>query len=202
MIEIKYDENGEPNFFDSFDKINEIENYENIKYIKCSSLRLNKIPNNLPKDLLYLDCSYNNLCELPSLPFKLKYLDCSHNKLTKLPTLPEQLKTLICHDNMFKDNTYTYLFRDVTQYLYSIIFRIYNSEIFNLSHLTNNTNKSNDKFTHDNYKYIERKKLWHDEFHQKKMLVKKKSQGLILSEQNSNFDLKMKISYDFNNLFM
>lgn len=50
-------------------------------------------------NLLYLDCSPNNLTGLPPLPASLIYLDCSYNDLTILSTLPSRLRTLICNNN-------------------------------------------------------------------------------------------------------
>ena len=46
-----------------------------------------------------LDCSYNQLTTLPTLPPNLIYLDCCYNQLTVLPTLPSTLITLYCGNN-------------------------------------------------------------------------------------------------------
>ena len=50
-------------------------------------------------DLTYLDCSGNNLTNLPELPNGLNYLDCSSNQLTSLPELPNGLTELHCSNN-------------------------------------------------------------------------------------------------------
>ena len=49
--------------------------------------------------LITLDCSYNHLSSLPSLPSTLTYLKCSGNSLTSLPSLPSSLVTLMCLGN-------------------------------------------------------------------------------------------------------
>jgi len=46
-----------------------------------------------------LDCSWNQLTTLPSLPNSLLYIDCEHNQLTALPTLPNSLNMLDCDFN-------------------------------------------------------------------------------------------------------
>ncbi|MFY8037631.1 MAG: hypothetical protein ACOVMQ_10720, partial [Cyclobacteriaceae bacterium] len=49
--------------------------------------------------LLELNCEYNQLTSLPTLPNTLKKLDCSNNKLTSLPALPLGLTYLACISN-------------------------------------------------------------------------------------------------------
>jgi len=51
------------------------------------------------KNLRYLDCSRNDLTQLPSLPSTLTYFDCSYNQLTLIPPLPPSLDTFICFVN-------------------------------------------------------------------------------------------------------
>ena len=46
--------------------------------------------------LTYLDCSYNNLTSLPTLPNSLQVLGCGTNSLTSLPILPNRLSCLNC----------------------------------------------------------------------------------------------------------
>ena len=49
--------------------------------------------------LTVLDCSWNNLTALPTLPSNLTVLDCRNNSLTELPTLPSNLIELSCRNN-------------------------------------------------------------------------------------------------------
>ena len=51
------------------------------------------------KNLQYLDCSLNQLTELPSLPNTLNNLLCNHNRLTVLPSLPSSLTSMYCPSN-------------------------------------------------------------------------------------------------------
>jgi len=51
------------------------------------------------KNLTYLDCSYNPLYNLPSLPIKLTYLECSGDSLSSLSVLPNQLSSLDFSEN-------------------------------------------------------------------------------------------------------
>jgi Leucine-rich repeat (LRR) protein len=51
------------------------------------------------KNLRYLDCSRNDLTQLPPLPVTLTYFDCSYNQLTSIPPLPPSLDTFICFVN-------------------------------------------------------------------------------------------------------
>ncbi|HKC69420.1 MAG TPA: T9SS type A sorting domain-containing protein [Bacteroidia bacterium] len=65
--------------------------------------------------ITYLDCSYNILTTLPTLPNLIQNLDCSNNKITSLPSLPASLKYLECHDNLLTTlptlpNSLTYLY--------------------------------------------------------------------------------------------
>jgi Leucine-rich repeat (LRR) protein len=53
--------------------------------------------------IIFLDCSHNQLHELPTLPDELIELDCSHNQLDDLPTMPRELITLNCSYNKFHD---------------------------------------------------------------------------------------------------
>ena len=46
-----------------------------------------------------LECSNNNLTELPELPNSLSYLSCFTNNLTELPDLPNSLNELYCSCN-------------------------------------------------------------------------------------------------------
>lgn len=49
--------------------------------------------------LVELNCSYNSLTSLPTLPSSLQRLYCWNNQLTNLPTLPSSLYELNCSSN-------------------------------------------------------------------------------------------------------
>jgi Leucine-rich repeat (LRR) protein len=66
--------------FDSFD----ITDYHNVKILNCSYNLLTSLPT-LPTNLQYLNCHYNQLSQLPTLPDTLQELYCSYNQLTSLP---------------------------------------------------------------------------------------------------------------------
>ena len=66
--------------------------------IDCSCQNLYELPE-LPDTLEYLFCYHNNLTSLPELPNNLKELYCSNNKITELPILPEGLQYLSCEGN-------------------------------------------------------------------------------------------------------
>ena len=71
----------------------------NLRVLDCSHNYITSLPE-LPKSLLRLYCSYNEIRFLPEvLPENLTYLDCSHNILTILPILPSTLEQFVYHDN-------------------------------------------------------------------------------------------------------
>ena len=51
--------------------------------------------------LIFLNCSYNKLTQLPHLNKTLEILYCKDNQLTMLPPLNNKLKYLSCYDNYF-----------------------------------------------------------------------------------------------------
>jgi Leucine-rich repeat (LRR) protein len=63
------------------------------------------IDGKLPDSLIVINCSNNNLRELPDLPAELIHLNCSDNKLTELPESIENcssLQSLSCNNNELK----------------------------------------------------------------------------------------------------
>lgn len=69
-----------------------------ITELDCSFNELTSLPE-LPRTLVKLTCSWNNLTNL-ILPNTLKYLDCSGNNFKNgLPKLPKSLKILYCNNN-------------------------------------------------------------------------------------------------------
>lgn len=82
---------------------------KSVKYLTCGGSDvyygnpyLEILPDLLPQNLVYLDCSRGKLTELPELPDTLEYLLCDTNYLTELPKLPPNLKELICFSNRLK----------------------------------------------------------------------------------------------------
>ena len=74
---------------------------EKITQLDLSYKKLKELPDlSEYTNLQYLDCSNNNLTELPELPQSIVILDCENNKLTSLPKeLPKSLKKLHCQYN-------------------------------------------------------------------------------------------------------
>ena len=79
-------------------------NWANVTKIVCSGASLVTLPT-LPTSLAYLDCSYNDLTNLPdlSLNTSLTKLDCYKNKLKTLGNLPPNLIELNCYLNEIKE---------------------------------------------------------------------------------------------------
>jgi len=82
----------------SFDELLKFIDYDFIYEINCSNNNLTQLPI-LPLYLVKLDCSDNNLIELPKLPPLLEYLHCNNNKLSSLPEIPKNLGWLYTADN-------------------------------------------------------------------------------------------------------
>ena len=90
-----YDNGGRCLKVNSFEKLLELDNYNDIKFISCISNDLSIIPI-LPTGLTNFNCSYNNIMVLPVLPNSLINIDCSNNRIHKLPVLPKCLESLTC----------------------------------------------------------------------------------------------------------
>ena len=82
---------------------------KSVKYLTCGDYDvyygnpyLEILPDLLPQNLVYLNCSRGKLAKLPELPDTLEYLLCDTNHLTELPKLPPNLKELICFSNKLK----------------------------------------------------------------------------------------------------
>jgi len=87
--------------YNTFEEIQQLKDYNDIVYIRCSHNKLTVLPPTLPDSLQKLYCSDNKLTELPpTLPDSLQELYCDYNKLTELPqTLPDSLQILDCDYN-------------------------------------------------------------------------------------------------------
>ena len=97
MITIKGEYGIETNV-NSFEELLTFIDYDFISEINCSNNNLSNLPK-LPVYLVTLDCSNNNLTELVELPPFLQSLNCSNNKLSVLPELPKTLGWLYASDN-------------------------------------------------------------------------------------------------------
>ena len=78
------------NFYDSFEEVTKLKKYDLIKEIDCSKNQLYELPK-LPKTLQKLDCSFNLLKSLPELPNTLISLDCECNLISNLPRISKKL---------------------------------------------------------------------------------------------------------------
>ncbi len=75
-----------------------LEVFINLDTLDCSSNQLSNLPS-LPSGLTFLNCYNNQLASLPSLPSTLQTLECPNNQLTSLPFLPSSLTILECGVN-------------------------------------------------------------------------------------------------------
>ena len=117
-IYVRYDLNKNEQQFSSFE---EILNYNEVVYINCSYNQLNNLPK-LPNSLIKLKCYNNQLSSLPELPNSLKNLECSFNQLSSLPKLPNSLQKLLCYNNQLSSlpklpNSLQYLWCQNNQFI-------------------------------------------------------------------------------------
>jgi Leucine-rich repeat (LRR) protein len=75
-----------------------VQYFDALTTLDCSSNQINNLPK-LPNTLQFFQCSFNPLTSLPSLPNSLRQLVCVSNGLTSLPPLPNSLRQLICPNN-------------------------------------------------------------------------------------------------------
>ena len=71
-----------------------------LKTLNCSYNSLTALPT-LPSSLTTLNCRVNQLTALPTLPSTLTALNCGYNQLTALPTLPAGIQTIDASSNRF-----------------------------------------------------------------------------------------------------
>ena len=68
--------------------------FENLTHLNCSYNQITQLPE-LPSNLIYLNSSHCiNLSTIESFPHSLEYIDCSYNQINILPDLPSNLKEL------------------------------------------------------------------------------------------------------------
>jgi hypothetical protein len=75
-----------------------IQYFRNLKHLNCGYNHLSSLPS-LPAGLTYLDCYGNIFTSLPSLPAGLTTLSCGGNQLSSLASLPAGLVYLSCNSN-------------------------------------------------------------------------------------------------------
>ena len=79
--------------------IDGIQYFENLTYLNCSYNQITQLPD-LPPNLNYLNASHCvNLSIIESFPNSLEFIDCSYNQINNLPDLPSNLKQLYCAFN-------------------------------------------------------------------------------------------------------
>ena len=76
----------------------DLSRFYKLRELQCIYNQLTQLPS-LPPTLKYLSCCYNQLTQLPTIPPTLTMLYCSNNKLTQLPSLPHTLTMLLCSYN-------------------------------------------------------------------------------------------------------
>ena len=71
-----------------------------LKFVNCSHCKINLIDKlDKLKQLIYIDCSFNKIINLGSLPPSLSILICNKNKITSFDNLPESLIEFDCSTN-------------------------------------------------------------------------------------------------------
>lgn len=90
-----------------------IDQFTSLETLDCSYNLLTEL-STLPSSLKSLNCSSNKLISLSSLPVSLTNLECNNNKLEHLPTLSNKIARLLCANNQlsclpFLPNTLEYL---------------------------------------------------------------------------------------------
>ena len=76
-----------------------IQYFENLTHLNCSYNQITQLPN-LPSNLNYLNTSHCvNLNLISSFPNSLEFIDSSYNQINNLPDLPTNLKQIYCAFN-------------------------------------------------------------------------------------------------------
>jgi uncharacterized repeat protein (TIGR01451 family) len=75
-----------------------VEYFDNITYLDCGYNQLTNLPS-LPNSLTYLVFENNQFTSLPNLPNSLINLNCGNNLITDISSLPNSLITLVCNNN-------------------------------------------------------------------------------------------------------
>ena len=83
---------------DSLSDLTGIQYFINLRSLNCGYNLISTIPS-LPATLTTFICDSNQLSSLPALPSGITYLSCEVNLLSTLPSLPASLDTLMCGRN-------------------------------------------------------------------------------------------------------
>jgi fimbrial isopeptide formation D2 family protein len=83
---------------DSIMDLTGVQYFKGLRVLDCSFNIVNHIPS-LPDSLETFNCQRNQLDSLPVLPLFLTTLNCSSNPLDSLPFLPDSLTSLTCSNN-------------------------------------------------------------------------------------------------------
>jgi hypothetical protein len=67
--------------------------------LNCGFNSIHTLPS-LPDSLKNIICNDNVLTELPKLPDSLLHLDCNHNVIEELPSLPNDIEIINCNSNL------------------------------------------------------------------------------------------------------
>jgi hypothetical protein len=89
------------NYILTQDNINEIIPIETIRLICKNVTYIPEIEYLI--NLIYFDCSDNNLEYIPTLPINVNFINCSKNKLTYLQDLSENIIYLNCEENKINE---------------------------------------------------------------------------------------------------
>ena len=82
----------------NFSDLTGIQYFDNLLVLDCSNNQITNLPA-LPNSLMNLYCNNNSLTSLPSLPNSLTSVHCWYNSLTSLPSLPNSLYEFMCSYN-------------------------------------------------------------------------------------------------------
>ncbi|HTA61688.1 MAG TPA: leucine-rich repeat domain-containing protein, partial [Bacteroidia bacterium] len=83
---------------DSISNLTGLQYFDLLTSLDCSYNNLTNLPK-LPNSLTYLYCYYNQLGSLPALPNSIYVLGCNYNQLTNLPVLPNLIEQINCSGN-------------------------------------------------------------------------------------------------------
>jgi Leucine-rich repeat (LRR) protein len=72
-----------------------------LQRIDCSYNQIIELPDKMPDSLQTIDCSNNQITKFPDkMPDSLQIIDCSNNQIIKLPgKMPDSLQTIYCEYN-------------------------------------------------------------------------------------------------------
>jgi Leucine-rich repeat (LRR) protein len=98
MISYKLGNSDEEIQISSLDELRKKDFWNDIVYLDCSGNEITNL-DNLPPNLHTLYCWENKITNLDNLPINLQTLYCYRNKITNLDNLPPNLHTLYCWEN-------------------------------------------------------------------------------------------------------